>query len=431
MNKYKCIKLFTKTFNNYDLNIYENRINDNENHTGLLFKAKDISNILGIKNINDIISKLDDEYKIKIQKKHINDDDNYDEIMNISEWFFTEFGLYEIVCISRKSLAKSFKICVLNIINEYNELQLKKKQHKLELQCNLEKEQLKYEFEIEQYNLLKELKSKNEEIQKLKKDNKINKNETVSSFYTCNTNTIQEPVSLSCTHSRSELVQVQKVEYVDINSDDYKNIKKFVELCIDYQCENNPSLLQSEFIDIESNNNEKSENESNNESNNEKNNESDNEQNNKIQKLLVKRIKKVFLTKCNNNYYYKIINTNINNKKFTLILEHIFNKKVINGLFENCKWKIAFNEHIINTYEGLKKKLYMEIYSFLKDNIKFAEKKHLLNDKLKKLYANFIKKTPDVFIQFKNLNYKVFVEVFENLLEVRAYDGTYFNLIKK
>ncbi|NBT60013.1 hypothetical protein EBT16_14665 [bacterium] len=73
----------------------------------------------------------------------------------------------------------------------------------------------------------------------------------------------------------------------------------------------------------------------------------------------------------------------------------------------------------------------MEIHLFLKDHIKFSEKKHLLNDKLKKVYANFIEKTPNVFIQFKNLNYKVFVEVFENLLEVRAYDGTYFNLIKK
>jgi prophage antirepressor-like protein len=456
MNKYKCIKLFTKIFNNAELHIYEN---DNVNRNGLLFKAKDISNILGIKNINEIISKLDDPVLYRLEQSRDPDlcsslyktesQGSTDDEMMKSEWFFTEFGLYEILCISRKPLAKSFKICVLNIINEYNELQLKRKQHKLEFEYNLEKEQLKYEFEIEQHELLQELKSKNEEIQKLKKDNKIYKNEQnepVSST-DCTINRIPEhSYSLSCTdpnrgrRDRPELKNQYKterqgqnrtVEYVDINSDDYKNIKKFVESCIDYQCENNSSLGQTDFIDIESNDNEKSDNEK---SDNEKsdNEKSDNEKsNNKIPKLSVKRIKKVFLTKCNNNYYYKIINTNINNKKFTLILEHIFNKKAINSLFENCKWQTSFNENIINAQEGHKKKLYMEIYLFLKDNIKFSEKKHLLNDKLKKLYAHFIEKTPNVFIEFKNLNYKIFVEVFENVLEVRAYDGTYFNLIKK
>ena len=453
MNKYKCIKLFTKIFNNVELHIYENKMNDNENSNGLLFKAKDISNILGIKNINEIISKLDDPVLYRPEQSrdpvlcsglYKAEGSTEDEMMNISEWFFTEFGLYEILCISRKPLAKSFKICVLNIINEYNELQLKRKQHKLEFEYNLEKEQLKYEFEIEQHELLQELKSKNEEIQKLKKDNKIYKNEQnepVSSI-DCTINRIPEhSYSLSCTASLVRQGQIRTVEYVDINSNDYKNIKKFVESCIDYQCENNSSLGHTDFIDIESNDNEKSDNEKsdnekndNEKSDNEKsdNEKSDNEKSdNTIPKLSVKRIKKVFLTKCNNNYYYKIINTNINNKKFTLILEHIFNKKSINLLFENCKWQTSFNENIINAQEGNKKKLYMEIYLFLKDNIKFSEKKHLLNDKLKKLYAHFIEKTPNVFIEFKNLNYKIFVEVFENVLEVRAYDGTYFNLIKK
>jgi anti-repressor protein len=59
-----------------------------------LFKAKDIGDLLGIEKIRDTVVKLDDQ------------------------WFLTEDGLFEVLCISRKPIAKQFRIKVREILKE-------------------------------------------------------------------------------------------------------------------------------------------------------------------------------------------------------------------------------------------------------------------------------------------------------------------------
>ena len=93
-----------------------------------LFKAKDIGDLLGIKNIRDTISNLDDYCKIKCNVG-ITDVDNMS-----NTWFLTEEGLYELLFISRKPIAKQFKICIIKEIRlrgKYDlQEQLKQKEQK-------------------------------------------------------------------------------------------------------------------------------------------------------------------------------------------------------------------------------------------------------------------------------------------------------------
>jgi prophage antirepressor-like protein len=77
-----------------------------------LFKAKDIGNLLDIKNIRDTISKFDDKCITKINVG------NNDVGNSSNTWFLTEDGLYELLFISRKPLAKQFKIWLRNVIKE-------------------------------------------------------------------------------------------------------------------------------------------------------------------------------------------------------------------------------------------------------------------------------------------------------------------------
>ena len=109
------------------------------------FKAKDIGNLLGIKNIRDTISSLDEQCKMKINT--INTDvGNYSDT-----WFLTEDGLYELIFISRKPIAKQFKIWVRSIIKEIRINSIKQLEEKL----NYQEKQLSYykELTFEQVNL--------------------------------------------------------------------------------------------------------------------------------------------------------------------------------------------------------------------------------------------------------------------------------------
>ena len=73
-----------------------------------LFRAIDIGNLLGIKNIRDTIYSLDEQYKMKINMKGL-------ECGNYSDtWLITEEGIKHIICKSRKiqsiNLAKKLGI---------------------------------------------------------------------------------------------------------------------------------------------------------------------------------------------------------------------------------------------------------------------------------------------------------------------------------
>jgi prophage antirepressor-like protein len=77
-----------------------------------LFKAKDIGDLLGIKNIKDTINGMDDQCKI-LKKAPVGNTDRC-----LEQLFLTEDGLYELLFISRKPIAKQFKVWVRNIIKE-------------------------------------------------------------------------------------------------------------------------------------------------------------------------------------------------------------------------------------------------------------------------------------------------------------------------
>lgn len=124
-----------KQFNGLNIQVYGS-------YEEPLFKAKDIGDLLGIKNIRDTLSNLDDQCKIKINVG------NTDVGKFSDTWFLTEDGLYEILFISRKAIAKQFRIWVRNIVKEIRlkgkyDLEEKLKEHQQLLQAK-EQELIKY-----------------------------------------------------------------------------------------------------------------------------------------------------------------------------------------------------------------------------------------------------------------------------------------------
>ena len=63
-----------------------------------LFKAKDIGELLGIDQIRKTIENLDDQCKVMRAGNTITGLKD--------QWFLTEDGLFEVLCISRKPIAK-------------------------------------------------------------------------------------------------------------------------------------------------------------------------------------------------------------------------------------------------------------------------------------------------------------------------------------
>ena len=110
-----------------------------------LFCATDLAEVLNIKNIRKTIDNLDNECKIKlnVSRGSVGHHSN--------TWFLTEDGLYEVLFISRKPIAKEFKIWVRKIIKEIRLTYNKELQDKL----NEKNKQLKFfkELTYEQVNM--------------------------------------------------------------------------------------------------------------------------------------------------------------------------------------------------------------------------------------------------------------------------------------
>lgn len=73
-----------------------------------LFKANDLMNWLGIKNVSMLIGRVDKEEVLKFNLSSRSGD----------TWFLTEDGLYEVLMSSRKPIAKQFKKGVKKILHE-------------------------------------------------------------------------------------------------------------------------------------------------------------------------------------------------------------------------------------------------------------------------------------------------------------------------
>lgn len=73
-----------------------------------LFRANDLMNWLGIKNVTTLIERVDKEEVLKLNLSSRSGD----------TWFLTEDGLYEVLMSSRKPIAKQFKKGVKKILHE-------------------------------------------------------------------------------------------------------------------------------------------------------------------------------------------------------------------------------------------------------------------------------------------------------------------------
>lgn len=97
-------QLLVEQFKHFNIEIYGT-------YDEPLFKAKDIGDLLEIKNIRDTINKFDDDCKVKINV-------GTTDVGNSNTWFLTEEGIYELLFISRKPIAKEFKKWVRKTIKQ-------------------------------------------------------------------------------------------------------------------------------------------------------------------------------------------------------------------------------------------------------------------------------------------------------------------------
>jgi prophage antirepressor-like protein len=109
-------QLLVEQFKHFNIEIYGT-------HEEPLFKANDIGNLLGIKKIRTTLDNLDEECKV-LKDAHT--------MGGLQEQLFlTEDGLYELLFISRKPIAKEFKKWVRNIIKQIRINSNKQLQHKI------------------------------------------------------------------------------------------------------------------------------------------------------------------------------------------------------------------------------------------------------------------------------------------------------------
>lgn len=99
--------LLVENFDNLDITIYGS-------HEEPLFKAKDIGELLGIEKIRNTIKNFDKDEAYNIPLK--------DALGRIQETsFLTESGLYKMMMISRKPIAKKFQKWVFSVLKQIRE----------------------------------------------------------------------------------------------------------------------------------------------------------------------------------------------------------------------------------------------------------------------------------------------------------------------
>lgn len=72
-----------------------------------LFKAKDVTDMLSLTNPREVITRVDEDERCKLNLPRQGE-----------TWFLTENGLYELLFQSRKPIARQFKRGVKTILNE-------------------------------------------------------------------------------------------------------------------------------------------------------------------------------------------------------------------------------------------------------------------------------------------------------------------------
>ena len=135
-------------------------------------------------------------------------------------------------------------------------------------------------------------------------------------------------------------------------------------------------------------------------------------------------LKSVFVSKSNNNYNYRMVNTKISTNEFKKILQNLTGTQLVNNILNNYKFALIFNDKI-EFKSDFKREYYSKVKEFIKNNILFTEQGELSIQKLKKLYSTFKK---EQVYNTLNINYKEFFEAFEELLQIRAYNSKFYNV---
>ena len=153
--------LLVEKFNDLNINIYGT-------YDEPLFKAKDIGDLLEIKNVKDTIKNYNDKQKLGVVLT-----DPHGRLQETN--MLTEQGLYKILMKSRKPIAEQFQDWVCEIIKEIRlkgkyDLEEQLQQKDLETQKLLEEKEQK---ELETQKLLEEKEQKEIETQKMLEEKEL------------------------------------------------------------------------------------------------------------------------------------------------------------------------------------------------------------------------------------------------------------------
>ncbi|NBP04284.1 MAG: hypothetical protein EBU90_30180, partial [Proteobacteria bacterium] len=229
--KQDATSLLVKQFNGLNIQVYGT-------YEEPLFKAKDIGDLLEIKNIRDTVASLDDNCKIKSNVG------NADVGNSSNTWLLTEDGLYELLFISRKPIAKQFRIWVRNIIKE---IRLK---GKYDLQ-----EQLKLK-EAKEVEYQRQLQAKEQELLKYK-EKTYEEIEKPGHLYVIKTDGgTKVGKTKDEVHKRIKGLQTGNVNNIEVILD-YKTsnadlLEKIVHYVLDrYRCNSNREFFDCDIVHIE------------------------------------------------------------------------------------------------------------------------------------------------------------------------------------
>ncbi|KAJ3056851.1 hypothetical protein HK102_011139, partial [Quaeritorhiza haematococci] len=160
--------LLVKQFNDLNIQIYGTYENP-------LVKARDIGDLLEIRNVRDTIANFDDECKVLIRASVGQTG------RSVEQWFLTEDGIYELLSVTKKPLGKQFRRWVRQVMKEIrrtgeyrpkennNRLLLAKEQLEQQKQL-LEQQAAEARLQLEEQTrvLQNELQAKESELQHLK-----------------------------------------------------------------------------------------------------------------------------------------------------------------------------------------------------------------------------------------------------------------------
>lgn len=216
--------LFVKQFNGLNIKVYGT-------YEEPLFKAKDIGDLLEIKDIKSTIRDFD---KDEVHSMHLIDSLGRSQETNM----LTEQGLYKLLMISRRPEAKSFQKWVYNIIKEI------RLRGKYDLEEKLKQKEIEYQRQIE---------AKEQELLKYKEKTyeTIEKNGHVYVIKTDAQGAYKVGKTKDCVSKRIRGLQTGNVDDIEILLDFRTSNPDLLERCVHYILDRYRCNSNREFFDCD------------------------------------------------------------------------------------------------------------------------------------------------------------------------------------